>query len=148
MMGAAPSAHDPAQEDPSRSHFLRDSPTVFVVTCPSAGNGAVPGCAAPAGGVTVDFNNPVGAAFPSITTNINLNDPANYQWNNGRVNLQDEKRFTVTDGAHFDVKWGGDTFSLQAGGAFDHAFRSIIAVDDSGRWQNAICGDNPNVYLV
>ncbi|MEI9994432.1 MAG: TonB-dependent receptor [Rhizomicrobium sp.] len=135
------------QLNATRSHFFRDSPTVFVVTCPSAGNAGVPGCAAPAGGVAVNFSNPVGAAFPSITTNINLNDPANYQWNNGRVNLQDEKRFTVTDGAHFDVKWGGDALSIQGGGAFDHAFRSIIAVDDSGRWQNAICGDNPNVYL-
>ncbi len=135
------------QANATRSHFLRDSPTVFVVTCPSAGNGALPGCTAPAGGVSVNFSNPPGAAFPSITTNIDLNNPANYQWNNGRVNLQDEKRFTVTDGVHGDVKWGDDTFSVQAGGAFDHAFRSIIAVDDSGRWQNAICGDNPNVYL-
>jgi TonB-dependent receptor len=135
------------QLNATRSHFFRDSPTVFVVTCPSAGNGALPGCAAPAGGVFVNFNNPVGAAFPSITTNIDLNNPANYQWNNGRVNLQDEKRFTVTDGAHFDVKYGDDTFSVKAGGAFDHAFRSIIAIDASQQWQNAICGDNPNVFL-
>jgi TonB-dependent receptor len=135
------------QANASRSHFLRDSPTVFVVTCPSAGNGALPGCAAPAGGVNVNFSNMPGTPFPTITTNIDLNNPANYQWNNGRVNLQDEKRFTVTDGIHGDVKWGDDSFSIQAGGAFDHAFRSIIAVDDSGRWQNAICGDNPNVYL-
>jgi TonB-dependent receptor len=143
-----------AQLNATRSHFFRDSPTVFVVTCPSSGNGALPGCAAPAGGVSVNFRNPMGAPFPSITTNLDLNNPANYQWggsaafgNGGRVNLQDEKRFTVTDGAHFDVKYGDDAFSVMAGGAFDHAFRSIIAIDDSGRWQNAICGDNPNVYL-
>ncbi|MEJ1968939.1 MAG: hypothetical protein WDN03_09980 [Rhizomicrobium sp.] len=107
------------QFNATRSHFFRDSPTVFLVTCPSAGNAGVPGCAAPAGGVAVNFLNTPGMAFPSITTNINLNDPANYQWNNGRVNLQDEKRFTVTDGAHFDVKYGDDQFSVKAGGAFD-----------------------------
>jgi TonB-dependent receptor len=142
------------QANATRSHFFRDSPTVFVVTCPSSGNGALPGCNAPAGGVTINFSNPAGAPFPTIATNIDLNNPANYQWggsaafgNGGRVNLQDEKRFTVTDGVHGDVKWGDESFSLQAGGAFDHAFRSIIAIDDSGRWQNAICGDNPNVYL-
>jgi TonB-dependent receptor len=135
------------QANASRSHFFRDSPTVFVVTCPSAGNGALPGCAAPAGGVTVNFVNSPGMPFPSITTNIDLNNPANYQWNNGRVNLQDEKRFTVTDGIHGDVKWGGDEFSIKGGAAFDHIFRNITAIDDSGRWQNAICGDNPNVYL-
>jgi outer membrane receptor protein involved in Fe transport len=135
------------QLNATRSHFFRDSPTVFVVTCPSAGNGALQGCTPPAGGVRVDFTNAAGSPFPTIATNIDLNNPANYQWNNGRVNLQDEKRFTVTDGAHFDVKWGDESFNVQAGGAFDHAFRSIIAIDDSGRWQNAICGDNPNVYL-
>jgi TonB-dependent receptor len=142
------------QLNATRSHFFRDSPTIFVVTCPSSGNGALPGCAAPAGGVNVNFSNPPGSPFPSITTNIDLNNPANYQWggsaafgNGGRVNLQDEKRFTVTDGAHADVKWGDDLFSVKGGVAFDHAFRSIIAIDDSGRWQNAICGDNPNIYL-
>jgi TonB-dependent receptor len=135
------------QANASRSHFLRDSPTVFVVTCPSAGNGTLPGCTAPAGGVSVNFTNAPGAAFPTIATNIDQNNPANYQWNNGRVNLQDEKRFTVTDGVHGDAKWGDDAFSLQGGLAFDHAFRSIIAVDASQQWQNAICGDNPNVFL-
>jgi TonB-dependent receptor len=93
-------------------------------------------------------------AFPSITTNIDLNNPANYQWagsaafgNGGRVNLQDEKRMTVTDGIHGDVKYGGDEVMVKGGIAFDHAFRSIIAIDSSTQWQNAICGDNPNVFL-
>ena len=136
-----------AQANYSRSHFFRDSPTVFVVTCPSAGNGALPGCASPAGGVFVDLVNTPGMPFPSITTNIDLNNPANYQWNNGRVNLQDEKRYTYTAGTHIDVSYGGDEFKLKGGVAYDNIFRSIIAIDDSQRWQNAICGDNPNVFL-
>ena len=85
--------------------------------------------------------------YPWITTNINLNDPNNFQWNNGRVNLQDEKRYTYTDGFRGEVTWGGDKIALKSGFAFDDAFRSIAAVDASQIWQNATCGNNPNVYM-
>jgi TonB-dependent receptor len=140
--------HVDFQVNASRSRFFRDSPTYLFVTCPSAGNPTgVPGCAAPAGGVTVNFSNPAGAAFPIITSNIDTNNPANFQWNNGRVNLQDEKRYTYTNGAHIDGTWGGDRIALKAGFAFDDQYRSITAIDDSQQWQNAICGDNPNVFL-
>ena len=140
--------HLDVQANYSRSHFFRDSPTFFVVTCPSSGNPAgVPGCTAPAGGVYAHFQNNPGQAFPAITTNIDLNNPANFQWNNGRVNLQDEKRYTQTDGFHADFTWGGDKFAVKAGVAFDDAFRSITAIDASQIWQNAVCGDNPNVYM-
>ena len=136
------------QVNASRSHFFRDSPTYLFVTCPSAGNPAgSPGCAAPAGGVSVNFNNPAGAAFPDITTNIDLNNPANFQWNNGRVNLQNGRRYTQTTGAHLDYTWGGERIALHAGAAYDDAFRAITGIDASQQWQNAICGDNPNVFL-
>ncbi|HEX4028678.1 MAG TPA: TonB-dependent receptor [Rhizomicrobium sp.] len=140
--------HVDFQANASRSHFFRDSPTYLFVTCPSAGNPAgVPGCTPPAGGVTVNFNNPPGAAFPTITSNIDTNNPANFQWNNGRVNLQDEKRYTYTNGAHIDGTWGGDRIALKAGLAYDDTYRSITAIDDSQQWQNAICGDNPSQFL-
>ncbi len=140
--------HVSLQANYSRSHFFRDSPTFFVVTCPSSGNPVgVPGCTAPAGGVYTHFVNNPGQAFPTITTNIDLDNPADFQWNNGRVNLQDEKRYTYTDGVHGDVTWGGDKLAVKAGLAFDDAFRNITAIDGSQIWQNAICGDNPNVYM-
>jgi TonB-dependent receptor len=140
--------HVDFQANASRSHFFRDSPTYLFVTCPSSGNPAgVPGCTPPAGGVSVNFNNPAGAAFPIITSNIDTNNPNNFQWNNGRVNLQDEKRYTYTNGAHIDGTWGGDRIALKVGLAYDDTYRAITAIDDSQQWQNAICGDNPNVFL-
>jgi TonB-dependent receptor len=136
------------QANASRSHFFRDSPTYLFVTCPSAGNPAGdPGCTPPAGGVTVNFSNPPGAAFPNVTSNIDTNNPANFQWNNGRVNLQDEKRYTYTNGAHVDGTWGGDRIALKVGLAYDDTYRSITAIDASQLWQNAICGDNPSQFL-
>jgi TonB-dependent receptor len=136
------------QANATRSHFFRDSPTYMFVTCPSAGNGTgVPGCNAPAGGVSAAFSNPSGAAYPTITPSIDVNDPNNFQWNNGRTNLQDEKRFTQTTGAHVDFTWGGQRIALKVGAAYDSAFRAITAIDGSQIMQNAACGDNPNVFL-
>ena len=136
------------QVNATRSHFFRDSPTYMFVTCPSAGNPAgTPGCAAPTGGVAINFSNPAGAAYPIITSNIDTNNPANFQWNNGRTNLADEKRFTQTSGAHVDFTWGGDRIALKAGAAYDNAFRAITAIDGSQVFQNAACGDSPNVFL-
>jgi TonB-dependent receptor len=136
------------QANATRSHFFRDSPTYMVVSCPSGGNGTgVPGCAAPTGGVFATFSNLPGSAFPTVTPSIDINNPANFQWNNGRTNLQDEKRFTQTSGAHVDFTWGGDRIALKVGGAYDSAFRAITAIDASQIMQNATCGDNPNVFL-
>lgn len=136
------------QANATRSHFFRDSPTYMFVTCPSGGNGTgVPGCAAPAGGVSATFSNPAGSNFPVITPSIDVNNPANFQWNNGRTNLADEKRFTQTTGAHVDFTWGGDRIALKLGAAYDSAFRAITAIDASQVMQNAACGNNPNVFL-
>lgn len=135
------------QLNASRSHFLRDSPTVLVSTCLNTVSATLPGCTPPTGGNVVTFSNPAGAPFPTISSVLDLNNPANFQWNNGRVNLQDEKRYSYTNGAHLDLKYGGDEMSVKVGAAYDEIFRNIVAIDDTGRWANAICGDNPNVYL-
>jgi TonB-dependent receptor len=140
--------HLDVQVNASRSHFFRDSPTILVVSCPSSGNPAgTPGCTAPAGGVYATFSNAGQLTPPTITTNIDLNNPANYQWNNGRVNLQDEKRYEFTQGAHADYTWGGDLIALKAGAAYDDIFRNITAIDASNYWSDAICGDNPSNAL-
>lgn len=137
------------QVNASRSHFFRDSPTYLFVTCPSAGNPAgVPGCAPPAGGVYVSFNNPAGANYPTITSNLDFNNPANYQWNNARVNLQNDRRYTATSGAHVDFTWGGERIALHAGAAYDDAFRAITGIEGSQIFQNAICGNNPSQFLA
>ena len=147
--------HVDLQANASRSHFFRDSPTVFLTSCPSAAlPTGVTGCTPPAGGVFATFTNTTYGAPPVITSNLNLNSPASYQWSNsvlsgnaGRVNLQDERRYTYTNGMHLDVKYGGDQMAIKVGGAYDEVFRNITAIDASQEWQNAICGDNPSVYV-
>jgi TonB-dependent receptor len=144
--------HVDFQLNATRSHFLRDSPTVFVSSCinniPYASGGAaypIPNCTPPAGGNVANFTNTT--PFPVVTSTLDLNNPNNFVWNNGRVNLQDEKRYTNTEGAHLDVSYGGDEIAVKAGFAYDHAFRNITAIDASTEWSNQICGDAPNVYV-
>jgi len=135
------------QANASRSHFLRDVPSILVVTAPSSGNPAgVPGPAAPAGGVYVTYSDGRGPG-PVMETNVDLNDPASFQWSGGRLNAQAEKRFTYTNGLHLDVQYGGSEAALKTGVAFDDAFRRISSYDNSLAWQNAVCGDNPNVVV-
>ena len=142
--------HVDFQMNYSRSHFLRNSPTVMVTSCnstpPATGIANCPN-GAPAGGTVLTFNNASTNSFPQESINLNLNDPNNFEWNLGRVNLSSEKRYTYTDGAHFDVSYGNDNFSVKAGAAYDQVYRIIEAIDDSTQWQNAVCGENPNVFL-
>ncbi len=126
------------QVNASRSHFYRDMPTIFVVTCPSAGNGALSGCAAPAGGVTAHFDNT--GVVPVTTTNIDTANPANFQWNNGLMRIQDTRRYTQTLGAHLDLAYGGETMKVKVGAAYDDAYRSNVSIDASNAWQIAACG--------
>lgn len=129
----------------TRSHFLRSSPSILVVTPPDAGNAAgVPGPTPPAGGVVVNYTD---GTIPSLASNIDLNNPANFQWSGGRVNIQDEKRYTYTNGLHADAKYGGDDLNLKVGAAYDEAYRLITGYDNSQAWQNAVCGDNPSAYV-
>ena len=138
------------QTNYTRGHFMRVSPTVMVTTCASTTMAAgVSNCpnGAPALGTVLDFNNTVDGQPPVQTINLDTNDPNNWEWALGRVNLQSEKRYTYTLGAHLDVTYGGDKFAIKAGAAYDENYRFISAVQDDGPWQNAICGGGPNVYL-
>ncbi|WP_066797811.1 TonB-dependent receptor [Sphingomonas soli] len=117
----------------TKSEFHRESPTVLVITPASSG-------------VTVFYDNTNGE-MPSVTTNIDLNNPANFGWPGGRVNIQDERRRTETKGVRGDLTWGDDRLNLKVGGAYDDVSRRIRAFDNSQAWQNAVCGNRPSVNL-
>ncbi|MBC9033424.1 TonB-dependent receptor [Sphingomonas sp. JC676] len=117
----------------TKSQFHRESPTVLPITLANSG-------------LTVNYDN-TGGDFPSITSNVDLNNPANFGWPGGRVNIQDERRNTYTKGVRGDLTWGGEKLNLQVGGAYDDVSRSIRGYDNSQAWQNAVCGDKPSVFL-
>jgi TonB-dependent receptor len=116
----------------TKSEFHRESPTFLVITPASSG-------------MTVNFSNDGG--IPSIASNVDLNNPANFIWSGGRVNMQDEKRETETKGGRANLRFGDDTLNVRFGGAYDEVSREIKAYDNSQAWQNAVCGNNPNVFV-
>jgi len=121
------------QANYTRGTFHRESPTFGAVT--ALGSGA-----------TVMFkNNPNG--IPTITSSVDLNNPANFVWTGGRVNLQDERRVTKNRGIRGDLSWGDEHLALRVGGNYDDISRWIRGYDNTQAWQNAVCGDNPSVYL-
>lgn len=110
------------QLNQSRSTFFREQPTIGLTLS----------------GVTLEYDNS-GGDFPTFTYAENANDPnAGWQWL--RVNLQNEKRVTETEGAHADFTWGDDDFNLRFGAAWDNISRTITALDNTGAWSNFICG--------
>lgn len=117
----------------THSTFHRESPTVLPITAANSG-------------VTVNYDNTSGD-FPNITTNLDLNNPANFVWNGGRVNIQDERRTSYTKGARGSLVWGDQHLNLHVGSAYDIIYRRIRGYDASQQWQNAICGDQPSVFL-
>lgn len=121
-----------AQMNFTRSEFHRESPTVGPVTRASSG-------------VTVNYTNGV---VPTIATNVDLNNPANFVWDGGRVNQQEEFRKTETKGGRFNFTWGDKAFNVKAGMAYDDIERKITAHDNTGAWQAATCGNNPSVFLL
>jgi TonB-dependent receptor len=117
----------------NRSTFHRASPSVVVNTPVNSGT-------------TVTYVNNGG--IPSIDTNINLNDPSSFVWaGGGRVNIQDERRLTKNKGVRGDLTWGDDHLNIKVGANYDDISRRISAFDNSQAWQNAVCGDNPSVFL-
>ncbi len=123
------------QANKTESTFHREVPSVLLST--------------PLGdGMTVNYNN-AGGGIPTISSNVNLDDPANFGWNAGsRVNIQDEKRSTQTKGVRANFTWDKiKDVGVQFGGAYDDILRNIAAYDNSQAWQNAVCGDNPNVFV-
>ncbi|HVF95581.1 MAG TPA: TonB-dependent receptor [Sphingomonas sp.] len=122
------------QANYTKSTFRRESPTFLVITPPNSG-------------ATVTYSNDGG--IPSVTTNVDLNNPANFGWaGGGRVNLNGEERDTETKGVRGSLLFGDATrFSVRVGGAFDDTKRRITPFDNTGPWQNAICGNGPNISL-
>ena len=119
------------QANYTKSTFHREVPSVLVAT---------------ASDDTVTFTNNGG--IPDITSSINLDNPANFNWTGGRVNVQDERRETTTKGIRFNVTFGkGGPFNVKTGAAYDDIWRHIDAYDNSQAWQNAICGDDPSVFV-
>jgi TonB-dependent receptor len=137
--------HVDFQANASRSNFFRDAPTFYVVTAPPSQNANIPGPTPPAGGPVSTYT--LGQPHALTTSNIDINNPANYQWNNGLIRLQDERHITKTQGTHLDVKYGGDEFAVKVGFAYDDAFRQVIGIDPDAQYQAMVCGDNPSVFL-
>ncbi len=118
------------QLNKSRSKFFREAPTVLVTTPIN---------------LVVEYENN-GKPFPTITTNFDLNDPnAGWRWDNGgRVNIQNERRDTETEGAHLDVRFGDDRRNIKVGLAYDDISRRITAFDNTNAWQTLVCGGGVN----
>jgi TonB-dependent receptor len=134
------------QMNASRSNFTRDAPTFYIVSAPPSQGAGIPGVLSPAGGSVTTYT--MAAPYPVWTsTNVDVNNPASFQWNNGLVRLQDETHKTRTQGAHLDVKYGGDDLSVKVGVAYDDAFRQVIGIDPDQQYQNSVCGDNPSSFL-
>ena len=120
------------QANYTKSTFHREVPSVLAAT---------------ANDVTINYTNNGG--IPNASSSVNLDDPNNFSWIGGRVNMQDERRETTTKGARFDVTFGsGGAFNVKTGAAYDDIWRHINGYDSSQQWQNAACGDNPNVFLT
>jgi TonB-dependent receptor len=123
------------QANYTKSDFRRDSPTVLVITPASSG-------------LTVEYNNDGTTPFPTFTSNVDLNNPANFGWNGGRVNMQSELRETSTKGVRGSLLFEPEDLpSIRIGGAYDDTERRITALDNSQFWQNAVCGNAPSVEL-
>ncbi len=121
----------------TKSEFYRESPTVLVISDTT----------------TATF---VNGEVPTITSSVDINDPASFQWlttdragtDVGRVNMQDEKRDTETMGARFAVTWGEDTLNLKMGGAYDEISRDIRPFGNDAMWSAATCGGNPGNFQL
>jgi TonB-dependent receptor len=122
------------QANYTKSNFRRESPTVLVISPAS-------------NGTTVTYKND--GTIPQVTTNLNLNDPNNFGWaGGGRVNLNGEERETETKGVRGSLLFGDSSrFSVRVGAAYDDTRRRITPFDNTAAWQNAICGNRPNILL-
>nr|WP_229482023.1 TonB-dependent receptor [Massilia sp. JS1662] len=122
-----------AQANATKSSFSHEAPTIMPITADGSG-------------LVATFNGN-GGAMPSITFNQDVNNPANFVWNGGRVNIQNELRETSTKGFHTDLTWGDAKLNVKAGIAYDDIDRRIRGQDNSAAWQAAVCGNNPSVFL-
>jgi hypothetical protein len=117
------------QANYGRSVFFREQPTIGLTTNLDSG-------------IAVDYDN-TGGEVPIFNSSVDLNDP-NAGWVYIRLNLQNEKRVTDTQGMHWDVTWGDERNNLRAGVAYDEVGRTIIGLNNDAQWENFTCRDGFN----
>ena len=122
----------------TKSTFYREDPTVLAITGPA----------------TVQYSNDGG--IPQIQSNVDVNNPASFQWmvtnrgggnEVGRVDMVDEERETETLGGRTSFTYGDDKLNMKFGLAWDETSRKIRPLSNTGQWQAAVCGGNPNTYV-
>jgi TonB-dependent receptor len=122
----------------TESTFYREDPTVLAITRPS----------------TVTYTNDGGV--PVIQSGIDINNPSSFQWlvtnrgggnEVGRVDMVDEERKTETKGGRTALTYGDEKLNMKVGFAWDETSRQIRPLSNTGQWQAAVCGGNPNVFL-
>jgi TonB-dependent receptor len=107
----------------SRSWMFRESPTILV-------------------------NSPY-----TWTTDLDLNDPnLGWTWTGGRVNVQNERRQTETNGVMANLQFGGDQRNINVGVVYDTNKRRIQGFDNSAAWQTYVLsqisdGQLPNFLM-
>ncbi|SEN69161.1 TonB-dependent receptor [Sphingomonas gellani] len=121
------------QANYTKSNFRRENPTVLVNTAVNSG-------------LTVTYDNN-GGGIPNITSSVDLNNPANYVWAGGRLNLNGEERKTETKGIRGSLLFGKSDFNARVGAAYDDTQRRISPFDNTLPWQNAVCGNGPSASL-
>jgi TonB-dependent receptor len=119
--------------DVTHSTFYRQSPSVLVATALGSGD-------------TVTYSNNGGNI--NIASSTDLDNPANFNWNGGRVNIQDERRQTTTKGIRGNLRWDHGNIVVRVGAAYDDNYRNIVAYDNSTLWQNAVCGNQPSAAML
>jgi len=127
----APNLKLESQLNWTKSDYTSAAPTIMPITAEGSN-------------MVVNYAN---GQTPAIGFSQDVNNPANFVWSGGRVNLGTELRATSTKGFHADLTWGDDKFNLKAGVAYDDIERRIRNIDNSGAWQAAVCGNNPSLYL-
>jgi TonB-dependent receptor len=120
------------------SSFYRIAPTVMLATT-----------SAPS---VITYNNTTSDQIPTITGNIDLNDPnAGWGWNQVstgltglRTNLY--RRDNSTRGSRLNVAWGDEKFTVKVGGSYDDITRRSFNYDaqPNTAWQNIACANNIN----
>lgn len=80
--------------------------------------------------VTATYENVDGNDVPTITTNVNLNDP-NIGWQTftGQTTMQRDKRNADTKGLHLDLSKELGDWTLKTGYAYDGYHRNINVID-------------------
>jgi TonB-dependent receptor len=117
------------------SDFYRDMPTVLLAT------------RSPNSVITYDNSRP--GEVPRYSSNLNINDPANFGWYQAgqglsglRMDLYDRRN--TTNGGRLNVKWGDDKFNLKGGVARDDIERRYRSFAVADAWMNVACGGNMN----